>query len=161
MRTLAEIAASGNCIVTRIELMRYFGIGEKLWARLLRDGAPARRRNGVWEVNIKEFLAFMIEDAIAASVTSDYAKAKAKDKATQAELRQLHYKNEAARLIDIDDARAVIAAVFSLVANRIKAIEVPTLSKEQSQQLRDVVGDATLELIIADDWMPKDWVSNQ
>lgn len=133
-------------IVSRHKLLQLLGIDKDAFDRLKRAGAPFRPDK---KVCVPDFAQFMIADAVKRARGSldpefgfNYEVAKGKDKAIRAELREMELKQRQGRMVDGEDARAVVRGALAVARERLLAIRVDGLSPENQQLLSRILADA-------------------
>ena len=137
-------------IVNRSSLLEILQMSQSRYERLLRDGAPViQKENGGYEINVAEFVNFMIEDAVKKVTKGEdgglsWDQAKRRDKIIQANIRELDLLERQNVLVEIEAFRPWIREKLGIIRSRMLVVrsQVRGLSKEQALRLEDAVNDA-------------------
>ena len=137
-------------IVNRSGLLEILQMSQSRYERLLRDGAPViQKENGGYEINVAEFVNFMIEDAVKKVTKGEdgglsWDQAKRRDKIIQANIRELDLLERQNVLVEVEAFRPWICEKLGIIRSRMLVIrtQVKGLSEEQTIQLEDAVNDA-------------------
>ena len=130
-------------VLSPYALKRLLGLSFHKYERLKRQGAPLRDDG---KVDVAAFVKFWIETEVKASGSPSaisYDLAKAKDKAMRAEVRGIEFNKLAGKLVDAEDARAVVRELLKTARERLTAVTVGGLSPDAEAMLRQALIDAT------------------
>lgn len=140
--------------VNRASMLELLNMSAARFDRLVRDGAPISQSSVGIEVNVADFVEFMVKDAVKratggpGSEELTYDAAKRKDKAAQARMRELDLAKVEGEMVDVEDVRPIVREVFATVRSRMLAVrsQIIGLSPEKAREVDDAINDALTDL---------------